>query len=247
VQRSLIVNADDFGWSPGVNRGVITAHQHGVVTSASLMVRWPAAAEAAAYSRAHPDLSVGLHVDLGQRAYRDGRHVTLYEVVPYDEGPAIAAEVARQVAEFRRLVGRDPTHLDSHQHVHRNGVAGPVLARIARELAVPLRDCSPDVRFCGSFYGQGPKGVPAPGAITVERLLEILAALPPGVTELMCHPGDGDELNAMYVRERAEEVKVLCNPRVRAGLAAEGIELRSFHTPAGVRWSPSRYEIWRRK
>ena len=50
--RRLIVNADDFGQSPGVNRGIIEAHQHGIVTSASLMVSWPAAAEAAAYGRA---------------------------------------------------------------------------------------------------------------------------------------------------------------------------------------------------
>jgi len=47
-QRYLIVNADDFGQSQGVNRGVIAAHEHGIVTSASLMVRWPAAIEAAA-------------------------------------------------------------------------------------------------------------------------------------------------------------------------------------------------------
>ncbi|PYS69828.1 MAG: hypothetical protein DMF73_14065 [Acidobacteria bacterium] len=58
AQRYLIVNADDFGQSPGINRGVIEAHENGIVTSASLMVRWPAAAEAAQYARGHPDLSV---------------------------------------------------------------------------------------------------------------------------------------------------------------------------------------------
>lgn len=47
----LVVNADDFGRSPGVNRGVIRAHEHGIVTSATLMVRWPAAREAAEYAR----------------------------------------------------------------------------------------------------------------------------------------------------------------------------------------------------
>ena len=67
----LIVNADDFGQSPGVNRGVIAAHERGVVTSTSLMVRWPSAAAAAAYAREHPALSVGLHVDLGEWACRD--------------------------------------------------------------------------------------------------------------------------------------------------------------------------------
>ncbi len=49
--KYLIINADDFGQSSGVTRGIIEAHEHGIVTSASFMVRWPAAAEAVAYSR----------------------------------------------------------------------------------------------------------------------------------------------------------------------------------------------------
>ena len=64
LARYLIVNADDFGQSTGINKGVIQAHEEGIVTSASLMVRWPAAPEAAAYARNRPGLSVGLHVDL---------------------------------------------------------------------------------------------------------------------------------------------------------------------------------------
>lgn len=55
----LIVNANDFGQSAGVNQGIITAHEQGIVTSASLMVRWPAAVEATAYGRAHPEFSLG--------------------------------------------------------------------------------------------------------------------------------------------------------------------------------------------
>src|SRR5215210_6058372 len=95
--RFLIVNADDFGQSPGVNRGVIAAHERGIVTSASLMVRWPAAAEAAAYARARPGLSVGLHVDLGEWVYRDGAWAARYEVARADDRAAVAAELARQL------------------------------------------------------------------------------------------------------------------------------------------------------
>src|SRR5262249_22921163 len=62
--RYLIVNADDFGRSAGVNRGIIQAHEQGIVTSASLMVHWPAAREAAEYGRGRPGLSLGLHFDL---------------------------------------------------------------------------------------------------------------------------------------------------------------------------------------
>src|SRR3954454_12076531 len=92
--RSLIVNADDFGQSPGINRGVIAAHERGIVTSASLMVRWPSAGEAAAYARDHPELSVGLHVDFGEWAYRNETWVPVYQVVETDDGAAVADEVA---------------------------------------------------------------------------------------------------------------------------------------------------------
>jgi predicted glycoside hydrolase/deacetylase ChbG (UPF0249 family) len=229
TDRYLIVNADDFGRSPGVNRGIVEAHEHGIVTSASLMVRWPAAAEAAAYGRGRPGFSLGLHVDLGEWAYRDGGWVAVYEVVPGDDAPAVADEVRRQVAAFRSLVGRNPTHLDSHQHVHRSEPASSIFREAALELAVPLRGSGVAVRYCGDFYGQTGKGLSAPEGISVDGLLRILAALPAGVTELGCHPGLGDDLETMYRRERAGEVKTLCDPRVRRAIAARGIELRSFH------------------
>ena len=76
----LIVNADDFGRSRGVNRGVIRAHEEGIVTSATLMVRWPDAREAADYARDRT-LSVGLHLDLGEWIYQDGEWRARYDVV----------------------------------------------------------------------------------------------------------------------------------------------------------------------
>jgi len=227
--RYLIVNADDFGRSPGVNRGVVRAHERGVVTSASLMVRWPAAAEAAAYARAHPGLSLGLHVDLGEWALCGAEWHPVYEVVPLDDPGAVTAEVERQLGAFRSLVGRDPTHLDSHQHVHRTEPVCSALAAAARRLAVPLRQVTPGVRHCGSFYGQTAEGQPFPEGISRERLLRILSELPPGVTELGCHPGEGGNLDSAYRDERAREVATLCDPGVRAALDALGIELKSFH------------------
>src|SRR5437879_9294179 len=96
TKRYLLGNADDFGQSPGVNRGIIAAHERGIVTSASLMVRWPAAAAAAAYAREHPQLSVGLHLDLCEWAYSADNWVCRYEVVRLDDPAAVQAEVDRQ-------------------------------------------------------------------------------------------------------------------------------------------------------
>jgi len=227
-KKRLIVNADDFGQSAGVNRGIIEAHECGIVTSASLMTRWPAAAAAAAYARERPSLSLGLHADLGEWAYRQGTWLPLYEVVPVEDGEAIKIEVAKQLAAFRRLAGKDPTHIDSHQHIHQREPARSVLIEIARKLHVPLRDLSPSVHYCGDFYGQTAEGYPFPHAITVDRLREILAALPSGVTELGCHPGHANELETMYRDEREQEIRVLCDPQVREAIVSLGIELVSF-------------------
>src|SRR5262245_43062710 len=114
MRRAAIVNADDFGQSAGINRGIAQAHERGIVTSASLMVRWEAASAAAAYARAHPRLSVGLHVDLGESIYRGGEWITLYERVDREDARAVEAEIRVQVSLCRELLGRDPTHLDSH-------------------------------------------------------------------------------------------------------------------------------------
>jgi predicted glycoside hydrolase/deacetylase ChbG (UPF0249 family) len=78
VPRRLIVNADDFGLCHGVNRGIIETFERGILTSASLMVRYPAAAEAAAYARLHPELSVGMHLDLGEWVFKEGEWIPLY-------------------------------------------------------------------------------------------------------------------------------------------------------------------------
>jgi len=227
TRRLLVVNADDFGQSAGINRGIIEAFKRGIVTSASLMVRHPGAGEAAAYARAH-GLDLGLHVDLGEWMYAEERWTALYEVVPLDDGAGIAGEVERQLDRFRELVGGDPTHIDSHQHVHGRSPAREVFVAIADRLRVPLRGVTPGVRYCGDFYGQTAEGGGLPDAITSEALLRILRGLAGGCTELGCHPGHDDGLLTMYRTERAQEVATLCDPRVRQTIVALGIELCSF-------------------
>lgn len=226
--RYVIVNADDFGLSEGVNEGIIVAHERGIVTSASLMVRQPAAVAGVLLARTHPKLSLGLHVDLGEWDCQNGAWVPVYEVTELGDRPAVAEEVARQLNEFRRIVGRNPTHIDSHQHVHRRDPVKATLVKLATELAIPLRHFSPSVTYRGDYYGRTTTGVRLPGALGPDRLVEILKSLPPGVSELACHPGLGCDLVSPYNHERADEVAALCDPRVRETLIALGIVLLSF-------------------
>src|SRR5947209_17612208 len=105
----LIVNADDFGASSGVNRGIVECHSSGIVTSTSLMGTGAAAEQAVALSREHPELAVGLHWDVIGEDERD------FDVA--DEA-AVRAEFDAQLARFEALMGRGPTHVDSHRHMH---------------------------------------------------------------------------------------------------------------------------------
>jgi predicted glycoside hydrolase/deacetylase ChbG (UPF0249 family) len=223
----LIVNADDFGWSPGINAGVIEAHTRGIVTSTTLMVLQPAAVAAAEAAATCPELSVGLHVDLAHWTYRDGAWEPDYERVDVEDATAVAKEVDHQLDEFRRLVGRDPTHLDGHQHVQRSGAARSVLRSVADELGIPLRLHSPIV-YCGAFFGQDGHGRPYPEALSVEALLDLVTGLGPGWHELGCHPGLHDDAPDGYRAERSAETAVLCDPAVRTGMTTRGVELRSF-------------------
>ena len=239
VRKYLIVNADDFGLSEGVNRGIIAAHERGIVTSASLMVRQPAAAEAARYARRHRKLAVGLHVDLGEWTVgQDGKWMSLYKVVDTDEAAAVRKEFRAQIARFRTLVGRDPTHLDSHQHAHRAEPARSILLRAAQRMGIPLRHFSRRVRYCGEFYGHGENGVPRPEAVTVGALVALLSRIGSGITELTCHPGDDVNLASRYRLERQAEVAALTDPAVAAAIRINGIVLCSFATaPLGrSRW-----------
>lgn len=225
MARALIVNADDFGQSEGINHGILRAHRSGVVTSASLMVRWPAAEHAAEHAG---DLDLGLHVDLGEWVYRDGRWIARYERVSLNDALAVEAEIKSQVEAFQRLTGRLPTHIDSHQHVHLREPVLSVVSRLANGLSVPLRGRSAKVRYCGDFYGQSETGVPRLNSISVAALVKLIGNLRPGITEVGCHPGEDAHLDSTYFRERFQEVQALCDPEVRESIDREAIRLITF-------------------
>lgn len=229
--RTLIVNADDFGLSPGVNAGIVAAHRNGIVTSTSLMVRQPAAAEAARCAKQHPQLSVGLHLDLCEWVFRDDAWQQVYEVVPMNDSAAIEREVLAQLKQFETLTGHAPTHLDSHQHVHRHEPVRSIVLRHANARRLIVRSETVGLSYCGAFYGQSNKGDPYPEGIAVQSLMNIIRSLPEGVTELGCHPARTIDIQSVYSGERLSELQSLCDPQVRTTAAKMGVKLSSFLDP----------------
>ena len=226
--RRLIVNADDFGLSHGVNLGVIRAHEEGIVSSASLMVRGEAVHDAAAYAKAWPQLSFGLHFEFGEWVFREGARTTRYQLLSPDDSQSICREAQRQLDGFRKLMGRDPTHIDSHQHFHRREPFLSVPTEIAAGLAVCLRGTSKEIGYFGRFYGQTDEGEPVPDQITTAGLIEIVATIAADVTELSCHPAALPDTGSGYDSERTIELETLCDPCVRAYLSAANVTLCTF-------------------
>ena len=232
AERNLIVNADDFGLSAAVNAGILEAHERGIVTSTSLMVRKPAAGEAAALATPHASLAIGLHLDLGQWDYEEGEWRVAYENCPPDDPAAVDAECRAQVDAFRALLGRDPTHLDSHQHSHEHEPAMSVATTLAAELGLPLRGRR--VRYEGGFYGQSGKGEPYPEGITTTHLTRLIAGLRAGLDRVR-----------LPSRHRRRSGIVLCRrarDRGRGRSATRWSRRRSIARACGCAPSPSSTE-----
>jgi predicted glycoside hydrolase/deacetylase ChbG (UPF0249 family) len=246
--KRLIVNADDFGRTAGINRGIVLAHERGIVTSATLMVNYAPAAEAAELARKKPSLGVGLHVALtgGPAALPPERIRSLVDsqgrLPPKPDGLAkadpgeVLAEARAQLQRFRQIMGRDPTHMDSHHHSHReNDAVLEALVTLAWETGLPVRSASPAVLerlrregirttdyFVEEFYDQG---------ATLEDVIRILGDLKAGTTELMCHPAVVDEElkgTSGYAEPRTRELEVLTHREVRQTIQAAGIHLVTF-------------------
>jgi len=121
-----------------------------------------------------------------------------------------------------------PTHLDSHQHLHRDPLVGRVVAAVGS--ACPCGTRRRTSRNSGTFYGQDGKGTPYSEFVSVDARVRIVAGLPAGTTELGCHRGLLDGVPG-YGAGRMVEAGALCDARVRPALAEHSVTLRSFVPP----------------
>lgn len=221
--RLLVVNGDDFGLSNGVNAGIVEAHTRGILTSTSLMVYEPAAEAACALAREHPQLSVGLHF------VEDGS-------ADLDDPPQAARTFAEQLERFRYLIGRDPSHVDSHHHVHRPVERMATFRALVEPLGVPLRHDG-SVRYIGGFWAQWEPGVTDLQHVRRPFLLELIdGEVGEGLTELACHPARSTcDFRSDYLEERAVELATLTEPGLEDELVSRGVTLVSYHA-----WPASR-------
>jgi hopanoid biosynthesis associated protein HpnK len=147
--KQLIVNADDLGLTPAVNRGILRAFREGIVTSASLLVTGSGFEEAVALARQNPELDVGLHLALVEERALLGREVLPTLVDETGRFPRTSAEfirravlgriswdlvereIAAQIALFQQT-GLRLSHVNSHQHLHMLPPVFQIVSRLTR-------------------------------------------------------------------------------------------------------------------
>jgi len=249
--KRLIVNADDFGLTDGVSAGIVEAIRGGIVTGTTAMVAVPGAGpRLARWAPAIPG-RIGLHLQLtGGRPCRaagdvpslldiEGRFPRSRKEMGRPDAAEVGLEWRAQLARLRQW-GMEPTHLDSHHHVHHLRPAFAAFAALAKAEGLPARPGPLPVA-----HGLRAAGVPHPdcldtswygGGLSVDGLLQAVSDAfvrlgGSGTVELMCHPGHADAALAAvssYVGERERELALLCADGLAERLAAQGVQLISY-------------------
>ncbi|TBL81704.1 carbohydrate deacetylase [Paenibacillus thalictri] len=231
MPKYAIINADDFGLAPGINRGIIEAYRAGGITSTTLMVNMPGFQDAVQLMRSVPCPGVGLHFNLTYGTPISPPYLVPSLVLPdgrfrnniVQDGIRDEREIELELeAQWNKFIatGFRPTHLDSHHLLHQSFPAVfRKMARLAVRESIPLRRV------------QAEHAAAAPAPLTTDfvlldsyprpdglyKLLQYLHTLPEGTTEIMCHPGyvDSTLLSiSKWIEIREAELDVFKNPAI---------------------------------
>lgn len=247
--RFLIINADDLGLSPEVNRGILTAYEHGVVTDSSLLIKGACSQEAITMLRKNPQFPVGIHIDLdpllgwespGKEQFsRQELHQLMNESTFVKK---MQHEIYEQIEAFFST-GLIPSHIDTHHHVHGfPQIFEPLIEAMDRYDIKAIRFSKIGYKLLGR---EDILFSPETAQWMEERLLEkdasypqllidplfpfSLKDLPTGITELMVHPSSGGDV------WRQKDFAMLMDPSFLRTVREQGVklinfsELKSFH------------------
>ena len=240
----LIVNADDFGMSRGVNLGIIEAHKNGIVTSTTLMVTMPEVEQALLLAKDCPNLGIGLHLNCTL-----GKPLTDCKSLIKDSGEfykprenpnqalfdeeEIYREFSAQYDLFVKQVGRKPTHLDSHLYAHQvYSKAKAAALRLANEKGIAIREFQAEGYEPTVFYGDFKYKEGETIAELMEKLVGDTPILNSKTVELMCHPAYVD--NALFTMStytigRIKELDILTSEEAKSFVKKNNIELINFY------------------
>lgn len=212
--KYLVINADDFGYSFSVNKGIIEGHEAGIITSTTVLVDAIAAKEARELSN-YPGLSVGLH----------------FNPKPDEE---LEDEFKRQLDLFESIVGRKPDSIDTHKQLptDREKIKG-LLQKYSDQTGTPVRRLG-KAKFIDSFCGieLGGTGKLDESKVTVDGLKHAIDEATDEVNEIMTHAGYCDEYllsKSSYNTSREIELKSLLDPSIKPYIESKGLKLVNWN------------------
>lgn len=286
IARRLIVNADGFGFTAGINRAIFETLAAGVVRSISVNANFPAVSEVARVIRDFPRVSIGIHFNLAvgrpvsspsevpSLVDRDGRFLDAAFARALLTGRVRREDMRRELlaqVEVLRGLGVSLTHWDGHRNQHLLPRYFELAMDVAREAGISRMRVNRHFLFTGRespipamvHYLRHPDRFvrhlltalwmlrarragfrmadrmitpvrAGPGTWKTDRAFweALFRRLPPGISEIYCHPGYPDETlraHARYVEEREAEARVLSDPALAHLALRHGVELISFH------------------
>lgn len=236
----LIVNADDFGMSIGVNYGIVHAHKYGIVTSTTMMVTTPGVNHAVKLSKENPKLGIGLHLNM-----TFGKPLTKCPSITKESGifykpkenpdqtkfleEEIYFEFLAQYELFVKLMGKKPTHIDSHLYAHQKyNKARNAAIRLSNEKEIAIRD-NENNYFEKTIFIDSYKY--SNNDLKQVVISEINKMINNQSYELMVHPAFLDEFvinNSSYTIGRVKELEVLIDKDIQELIKNKNIKLINF-------------------
>ncbi|MCB5954206.1 carbohydrate deacetylase [Enterococcus sp. CWB-B31] len=242
----VIINADDFGYSRGVNFGIIDAHQKGVLSSTTIMANMPGFEHAVCLAKDNPDLGIGVHLTLTCGCpllntvpsiiteTGEFHHLSFYENKFEIDTQELYMEWEAQIEKVFAQ-GIQPTHLDSHHHV--NSITGitEVFVKLARRYQLPVRNnfsVPEDLKTTNRFYATFDRLAcekPIWQHMNRNNLLQECETYE--LVEVMCHPGyiDDELLNrSSFSNNRPYIIKELMNEKYPELFKEYHIQLNTY-------------------
>lgn len=236
----LIINADDFGYSKGVNYGIIDAYKNGIVRSTTIMAGMPGFDHAIKLAKENKELGVGVHLTLtSYKPVLDSHKDIVNEQGYFDKGlytkeniininlEEIYREFEAQIEKVKSS-GIEITHLDSHHHVHTLKELKPIMEKILAKYKLPIRgglkyeiNYDKVVDFKGTFYD---KEVNIKG---FENLLKESK----GIFDVMSHPAYLDKFlfdSSSYSIKRIEELELLTSEEIKSLIKEKGVKILNY-------------------
>lgn len=240
----IIFNADDYGYSKGINFGVIDAYENGLVRSATMMANMPGFEHGVALWKASPGLKIGVHLVLTTGASLGGIYKTITDSTGQFLNQSIIIKRAHaselDLSEIEKeymlqiekilAAGISITHFDGHHHIHCLPGIIDVFMKLAKKYQVAVRVCDRTSVDCTGIKAPAFNDTFHAEAATVSQIEHILSACTED-TEIMCHPAYLDSFiysNTSYNVQRVKELEVLTDPYAISLIEKYGHTLSSY-------------------